>query len=106
MCRLFVQCWKLDVGRWTFNPGAPVVSPPTRRRMAELWASSRCRLGQMLYTVAFPRRPTHDPQRAHQDAGPQGPDDRRLLARGRADLLAAAGAEAGLRFRSPTLGVH
>src|SRR2546428_600217 len=42
----------------------------------------------MLYTVAFPRRRADDPQRAHQDAGPQGPDDRRLLARGRADLLA------------------
>src|SRR5262245_15975437 len=77
----------------------------------ELSGIARCRLGQMLYTVASIcglRAPAelHDPQRAHQDAGPQGPDDRRLLACGRADLLAAAGAEAGLRFRGPALGLH
>ena len=47
-----------------------------------------------------------DQQSAGQDAQARRPDDRRLFARRRANLLAVSGAEAGLRPGRPAVVVH
>ena len=86
--------------------GGPFRCGGVRPRMSAVAAIASLRLEPPAARIAASRYVLHGQQSPGQDAQAPRPDDRRLLAGGRANLLAVSRAEARLRSGRPAVVVH